>query len=116
MRLLLVVVTLLLVGCGDDASPGTMDREAFVEVWVALRAAAVGSDDGVLPPGERERILDAHGASADELAAFVDAHGDDVEFMDELWREVLDSLEARGLGNATPGPRSNEPARPGAGR
>ncbi len=131
MRRFHLFVVLLLVGCGDDAPAGTIDRAAFVGTWVELRAAAARTDGSVLSSAERERILAERGTTADELAAFVDAHGEDLAYMDDLWREVLDSLQARGVGTPLPevGPGATPPPgeapspdggaasiRPGAGR
>lgn len=112
-----VTLTIVLVGCDADTPTGVMDRDDFIAAWVELRAAAVTSADGVLAASERERLLEARGTTADALAAFVDAHGDDPAYMDALWREVLDSLEARGVGATGPVPGAGGDARPeGVGR
>lgn len=88
----------------QSASPvaETLDPEAFVETYVALRLAALQSPSGVVSEGERDRVLAEHGTSAEALLAFVERHGRDLVFMEEVWddaqkaiREVQDGWTAR---------------------
>lgn len=98
------VVTLCVAACGDEVPSDTLERSAFIGAWVEFRAAAAEAPDGVLPDGERSTLLADRGVTEADLARFVEVHGDDVRFMDELWKEVLDSLEARGLADEGPRP------------
>lgn len=77
-------------GCGaDDAlPPGIMERETFVEVYVALRKQALGSPEAELPEEERLRILGEHDVTVEDLVTFAEAHGRDPDYMVEVWREI----------------------------
>jgi hypothetical protein len=116
-RIARVCVALALVmssaACGAGSSEASLDRAAFIGAWVDLRAAAAGAPDGVLPAAERARILEARSVREEHLVEFVEVHGADLAFMHELWTEVLDSLEARGVGEGGPQPTPIRPD-PGA--
>lgn len=95
LGVLALVALLTLVGCRsseDSSPPGVLDREAFVEVYVALRKAALTSPDAELPEEERDRILEEFGVGADDLIAFAEAHGRDPDYMVEVWREIEERL------------------------
>lgn len=70
-----------------------MSREAFVDVYVALRRGGLQSAQGVVSASERERILAEHGATEEALLGFAEAHGGDAAFMKEVWDEVEQRLE-----------------------
>lgn len=79
-----------------------LDREAFVATYAALRLAALQSPSGVVSDRDRDRVLAEHGTSAEALLAFVERHGEDLVFMEEVWenaqeaiREVQDGWTAR---------------------
>lgn len=81
-----------------DPTPGTvprtaMSREAFVDVYVALRQAGLGSAQGVAAPSERERILAEHATTEGALLDFAEVHGGDAAFMKEVWDEVHQRLD-----------------------
>ena len=78
-----------------DIPEDTVGREAFISVYVDLRAAAL-----TLRPTEtgldvRDSILAAHGVTGDDLLEFVDTHGERVEFMSRMWSEVEGLLSQR---------------------
>jgi hypothetical protein len=87
---LLALLALPACDPGFPSSEGNapIDRETFVEVYVDLRAEAVRWDGGRLPENERDRILQEHGVTADDLRAFVQVHGRNVPYMTEVWTEV----------------------------
>ena len=89
-----VAVTLLgVVGC-EEQGPATIDREVFVETYVALRVAQLrGSGGDPLPAEERARVLAERAVTEEELLAFVEAHGRDPQFMERLWQDVEARLE-----------------------
>lgn len=95
---LLLVVLPLVGGCEDSSRPrGVIDRETFVESYVALRIAALERPGSELPEARRDSVLEAHGVTEEELLAFAEAYGDDVATMDAIWAEIqarLDSLPA----------------------
>jgi len=86
------LVVALLVGIGacgpSEPERPTIDREVFIAVLVDLRMAALGTPDASLPPQERARILSDHELTEEELVTFAEVHGDDPDYMVEVWREV----------------------------
>lgn len=84
--------------CGDgDVPEGALDRDTFIEVWVELQAATAELPEAA-QPAERARILGARGLTEDDLLEFVEVHGSDIAYMNDVWGEVLQRLEARGVG------------------
>lgn len=86
------------VACSSGADPApvpetVMSREAFVDVYVALRRGGLQSAQGVVSASERERILTEHGATEEALLGFAEAHGGDAAFMKEVWDEVEQRLD-----------------------
>lgn len=106
------LATLGAAACGDEVPPDTLERSAFVDAWVEFRAAAAEAPDGVLADAERSRLLADRGVTEADLARFVEVHGADLEFMDEVWKEVLDSLQSRGLADEGPRPEGTGPGGP----
>lgn len=94
---LLALLTLTACDPGFPSSEGDapIDRDTFVAVYVELRVEALHWDGGRLPEGERDRILQEHGVTADDLRAFVQAHGRDVPYMTQVWTEVDERLANR---------------------
>lgn len=70
----------------------TVDRETFVQVYVELRVAALESSDANLAEEDRERILQRHGVSAEDLISFAEVHGADPDYMLSVWTEIEDRL------------------------
>jgi hypothetical protein len=76
-----------------------VDRETFIQVYLELRVAALDSEDASIVQVDRERILEKYGITAEDMVAFADAHGSDVDYMRDLWNEIeirldVDSLSA----------------------
>jgi len=96
--LLWAVLLLVPLACGgDDHVPvvdGVIDRETFIETYVDLRSDAVGNRDLTLSDDRRDEILARHGVDEEALLAFVDASGSELDYMNELWAEVEDRIEA----------------------
>ena len=78
-------------GCGPQEAE-VVDRETFVETYVALRAAELTSPGAVIPDEARDSVLAEMGVSEAELVAFAEAHGDDVVFMEAVWTDVQNRL------------------------
>lgn len=74
--------------CGSDEGAPPVDRETFVAVWVDLRLAAIASQGGTADPATRERIVERHGTSREELLAFIETHGRDIVYMERVWQDV----------------------------
>ena len=91
---LLLVATPLLHGCDDlPASGDVLDRETFIETYVDLRHAALASPDGEIDAAARDSVLALHGVTEEELLAFAEAHGRDVDYVREIWTEVESRLD-----------------------
>ena len=87
---LIVVVLTAAAACGSGGT-GTgdsIDAEAFIQTFVDLRVSALDTDSQRLAPRDREAILSEHSVTAEDLTHFANAHGDDLEFMREVWNEV----------------------------
>ena len=102
-----VAATALLLAissCASDTAepPGdVLDRATFVATYVDLRLAAVQSPEFRISAQERADILARHGVRGDDLVRFVEAHGRDLEFMNEVWTEVEESIRSSST-DATP--------------
>jgi len=90
--------------CGGDGAepateaPATVSREVFVSTYVDLRLAALRDSVGTITTDQRERILAEHGVTPGELVRFVEAHGDDLGYMRDVWNDVDQRI--RDSGNA----------------
>lgn len=81
-------------GGGQEAVPGdVIDRETFIATYVDLRDAAVRSAEFLVSADQRAEILARHGVDAEGLVRFAEAHGRDLEFMNEVWTEVETRLQ-----------------------
>ena len=92
------VLAAVLAACGTtDAPPvveGVIDRESFIQVYVDLRDAAVRSPGLTISDEARRDVLTRHGVEEDDLLAFVEAYGRDLDYMNELWAEIERRIEA----------------------
>ncbi len=81
-------------GNTTDVAEDTDGREVFMGAYVDLRVAALSSGTTVLG-SVRDSILAVYGVTGEELLEFVDTHGEDVEFMRDLWAEIEGRLLER---------------------
>jgi len=99
----LASLALLLVafaaGCGEPETTA-LDRETFVRAYVDIRAAALQTEDAEPTERQREDVLARYGVSAEDMVEFVEYHGEDVEYMRELWSEIEVRLEVDSLPRA----------------
>lgn len=89
--LLLLAGLLVVPGCGEGgAEPREegIDRETFVATYVDLRRAAIRDGPDPITPEARDRVLERHGVSSEELLEFVEIHGRDLEYMEAVWDTV----------------------------
>jgi len=96
-----LVVALAVVACGSGDGPaagGVMSREAFIATYVDLRVAALDNEDLTITDEERAEVLARHGVGAEDLRAFAEVHGTDVEFMSGVWNEIDTRLSAMSPG------------------
>ncbi|MBW3534721.1 MAG: hypothetical protein KY453_05810 [Gemmatimonadetes bacterium] len=80
-------------GAGEPPQAETIPRETFIATYVDLRKASLEGPGGPIDDGERQRVLEAHGVSEDDLLRFADVHGDDPRYMRELWDEIERRLQ-----------------------
>ena len=78
-----------------DVPEGTVGRDAFIAVYVDLRATALSLGETETGLDVRDSILAAYGVTGEELLEFVDRHGERVEFMSEIWSEIEGLLSER---------------------
>lgn len=109
-----VVVVLALAAGGAACDPGfptsegtpPIDRETFIDTYVALRTEAMRWEGTRVPAAERDRILAEKGVTAEDLRGFIEVHGRNVPYMSLVWAEV----ESRLLGGEDPeGPELEGP-------
>ena len=81
----------LAMSCTPD-EPATIDRETFVETYVALRVAELRSSGAVIPDEARDSVLAEMGVSDEDLVSFAETHGADVVFMEAVWTEVQNRM------------------------
>ena len=90
---------LAIASCASDttgrAGDAIIDRATFVDTYVDLRLAAVQSPEFRISAQERDEILGRHGVRGEDLVRFVEAHGRDLELMNEVWTEVEESIRSR---------------------
>ena len=97
--------------CGGGAThvpEDTAEREAFIGAYLDLRAAALNSETTEFGDEVRDSILAAYDVTGQDLLDFIDTHGEDVEFMHDLWAELEMRLIERLEQNA--GDEENEGA------
>jgi hypothetical protein len=86
-----VVAVTLFWSCGGgatDVADETAGREAFIGAYLALRSEAMSSGSSEIEDRVRDSILTVYDVTAQELLDFIHTHGEDVEFMRDLWTEI----------------------------
>ena len=90
----MVVSVLALTLCGScrggttDVPEDTAEREAFIGAYLDLRTEALSTGSTELGNEVRDSILVVHDVTDQDLLDFIDMHGEDIEFMRDLWTEV----------------------------
>ena len=86
-----MVAVTLCWSCGGGATDvleDTAGREEFIRAYLDLRTAALASGTADFGDEARDSILAAHDVTGQDLLDFIDIHGEDVEFMHDLWAEL----------------------------
>jgi hypothetical protein len=98
-RTLATLALLALAACGGDPAPepppDLMTREAFVEVYVELRLAALVTGTQTPTPQARNAALARFQVQPEALFDFIEFHGRDVDYMRGLWDEVEAIVDSR---------------------
>jgi hypothetical protein len=110
--MLAILLPVLACDAGFPSSEGraAIDRETFIRTYVDLRLAALEGETGRISEAERDRVLAEHGVTEDALRSFIEVHGRNVPYMNELWIEVDQRIRTE-LESADQTPP--EPADPG---
>ncbi len=87
------ILAAVLVACVDPPPPETIDRESFVQAYVALRTAALQRGAASVDGPVRDTVLRESGVTEEELLTFAEVHGEDFTFMQSIWTEVSTQLE-----------------------
>lgn len=97
LLLLTLCAAPLLAGCGDpdEEIEGIITREEFVQAYSELRVSALREEGGDIALEDRDRILAELGLTPQDLMDFVEVHGRDMDYMQEVWEEVDNNLETR---------------------
>ena len=96
--MVLLIALTVCWSCTDGATvvlEGTAEREVFIEAYVDLRARALAAGTTEIEADARDSILAVYGVTQEELLEFVDIHGEDVQFMGDLWGEIEGRLTER---------------------
>ena len=80
---------------GTDVPEDTGQREAFIAAFLDLRMAALTSGSADLTDEVRDSVLAISNVTEQDLLDFIDTHGEDVEFMRDLWTELETLLTER---------------------
>ena len=93
-----VIAVALCWSCGGGVTDVREDapaREEFIGTFLDLRTAAVNAGTVDVGTDVRDSILSVYGVTGQDLLDFIDTHGEDVEYMSDLWTEVDARLTAR---------------------
>lgn len=93
MRVLVLGLALLLSGCAAEENRFGASDERFVQTMVELRRAALtaGSDTAEFMR-LRDAVLEEHGVTEEELRAYVESRGGDLDHMAVVWDSVVSRL------------------------
>ena len=84
-------VVLAATGCEPEV-PLAIDREVFVQTYVALRVAELRSPGAVIPDADRDSVLAESGVTEEDLVTFAEVHGGDPVFMEGVWTEIQNRI------------------------
>jgi hypothetical protein len=76
------------------AASGSLPREDFIEIYVALRRAAADSPPPATFEARKQEILARHDATPEDLLRFVELNVRNVGFMTRVWEDIEARLVA----------------------
>ena len=109
-RLLAPLAACAAASCGAKDDPAVIDRAVFIDTYVDLRKAALAAPSHTHTAADRERVLEEHGVTDQDLLHFVDVRGADPQYMVRLWTDIGNRLPLAPLPPSAGGP--SEPAKP----
>ena len=89
--LIVLLIGVASAACGGDTLDqvvDTIDREAFIGVYVDLRSVALRKRSLKISAVERDSVLAMHEVSEEDLRLFLEAYQAEAAFMRDLWNEV----------------------------
>ena len=93
MRALALGLALLLSGCAAEENTFGASDERFVQTMVELRRAALTAGvDTAEFMRLRDAVLNERGVTEEELRAYVEARGGDLDHMAAVWDSVVSRL------------------------
>ncbi len=104
-----LTLAVVLTACGGDTSgpsPG-IDAETFIATYVDLRSTALSAGESLISDAKRAQAINRHGVSEDDLTQFIEAHGEDVELMRDIWDEIERRLDVQRMAPDTGGATSS---------
>jgi hypothetical protein len=88
-RVLVGILSAVLLSCSPGADSAIVTSDSFIQVMVDLRRAAnQAAGDTAAFAARREQILLDAGVTEEQLHAYVEAHGRDVEHMARVWETI----------------------------
>jgi hypothetical protein len=99
LRSSLLPLAVAVAACGGSASePAPADlpeREVFIAAYVDLRVEALTTQGGELTDEGRAEVLGRHSVTEDQLIAFVEYWGEELDYMREVWNDIELRLDAQ---------------------
>jgi len=85
------------LACNGGVAPGEglPDRETFISAWVDFRLAGLQRPGLPITEADRNRILDQHGVTEEELLRFAEVVGQQPGTMQEILIEIRRRVEAQ---------------------
>jgi hypothetical protein len=88
----------LLAGCGGPDRGTAIETERFVSAVVELRRAAAQTwGDTAAFAARKTEILRTQGVTEEDLRQYVEVHGENVQYMADVWNSINTELSDRGL-------------------
>jgi len=89
-----------------------MDEASYVEIMAQLSEAQARYIDPVRSDSAKIALLDKLGVAPEDLVAFSERYGGDIERMNELWRRISARVDSLGAEEMREMPRKPEVDRP----
>lgn len=95
-RILAGILALAAAGCGTphpaDSGRKTLDGNAFADIYIELRRAAIAADSAPDFDERKREILERHGISGPELIDYVERNSKDLKELAVTWDSIYRRL------------------------